>query len=215
MINNRVPVTAVLIRDIFGYLFGGIVAIIGILLLLGGGGTIAQGIEGWPEGTILSITVVAAGYPAGRLVFRFGKLVHRCLPFMRFDDIYDEKVKEFGKSGYDVDGISIAGVGPKDQSAHIFFGHTAPKWILLKNPDLFYADVTRKNTLRILSETTTGLVLVLGGVAILGGVWMWEWVTGIWTIALILSVRTAYLMRHQHAEAAIRDVLLLHEKGSA
>lgn len=208
-------VTAILIRDVFGYLFGGLVQLIGLVILLDLDEAVVASLEGWPAGTLLTVAVVAAAYPVGRLTYGLGRLFNDALPIpaMSFERIYRERLAHFDELGLLPEDLEVGGAAVTPENAYWVFGRWAAAWVQTRSPDLFYSDLTRLNTLRLLAETTTGLVLVLGTVAVIRA---GDAATATLAIAvgvLALAVWGAYRMRVVTAEATVRDVLLLKERA--
>lgn len=191
---------SVLTRDIFGYLFAGLLLLIGLLFIFPNE---FQGSDLAFNKYVVVLAVIAAAYPVGRLLYIIGRLI--CRPLTSFEEMYKKSFKEINDSesggGLPLAGEQFFGIEAKAETSRKIFGHLMRPWMIMQYPDLYYGVYTRDNTLRIVAESSLGLVVILGGTLAASGHSIWRILLAVMTGAILLY--TSYRLRKKQTKTRI------------
>lgn len=192
-------VATILFRDAFGYMPGGLLLLLLIewRWAFFSGSASSTTLSEWPGEGLMIMLLVLLAYPVGRLAYNIGGLIQwdwgrerrlqgreglatRFRNPLGWDRVHDQvyrcydqplslsEMKPFGIPPTP-DESTEADRTSRQDARRLVFHELATRWVFLQRPDLYFVSMTRINTLRILADTTLGVVLLAGLILYLPG----------------------------------------------
>lgn len=194
-------IATIFVRDVFGYLFIGV----GFWAFLLWMDKLSLATAASPTDAQLAGLALVLGYPTGRLLFYVGSALRFVVPSLEFKNLIPAEFEDFiSKLPEDRAEFAPFGIQFVKANAALLCGILLPRKIFCDDPTLYFLYIARTNTLRLMSETALGFIIVASAIYMSTGdnsLSWWKWMLS--TLLLFAGTTSAARARKDQARTEV------------